>query len=106
MAEQASGALAAAVVDVPVHVLEPDRELWIDISPLGKGLIWLNGRGLEHNLGRYWNVNGYTKYFVPKCWLQEENEIVLFEEEPRTLDDARGVKLEWDRYAVAAATEI
>jgi hypothetical protein len=78
----------------------PDREWWIDISTLGKGVIWVNGR----NIGRYWNKNGYTRYFVPKCWLREENEVVFFEEEAHALSDARGVQLVWDKYAVATST--
>jgi hypothetical protein len=82
----------------------PDRELWLDVSPLSKGIIWLNGRGLQHNIGRFWTVNGYTKYFVPKCWLREQNEIVLLEEDARSLEDAQQVKLVWDRYAVAATS--
>ena len=90
----------------PQELEAPDRELWLDISPLGKGLIWLNGRGLEHNLGRYWNINGYTRYFVPKCWLREQNEIVLFEEEAIGLEAAREVRLVWDRYAVAAISTL
>jgi hypothetical protein len=80
----------------------PDRELWLDVSPLGKGVIWVNGR----NAGRFWTINGYTRYFLPKCWLREENEIVLFEEEARDLSAAQGVRLVWDRYAVAATSQL
>ncbi len=80
----------------------PDREWWIDISPLGKGVIWING----HNIGRYWNINGHTKYFFPKAWLREENEVLIFEEEARTLQDAQGVQLVWDKYAVTAVSEL
>jgi hypothetical protein len=61
---------------------------------------------MEHNIGRFWNIHGYTRYFIPKCWLREENEIVIFDEEPRDLDAARGVKLVWDRYAVAATSKL
>ncbi len=84
----------------------PDREMWLDVSTMGKGFIWLNGREMQHNLGRFWNVNGYTRYFVPKCWMREENHIVLFEEEARDLNAARQVRLVWDRYAVVATSAL
>ncbi len=70
----------------------PGRELRLDLTGMGKGVLWVNGT----NLGRYWTINGHTSYYVPKCWLAEENVITLFEEEDCAPD---AVRLIWDEMA-------
>lgn len=85
-------------------VLQSDADFRVDASGLGKGMMFVNG----HMLGRYWliDANGYGAdeswhnkvvdglslapggqptqryYHVPKAWLQENNQIILFEEQP------------------------
>lgn len=73
----------------------PDRELVAYLHGLGKGVLYVNGR----NLGRYWCVNGHLRYYLPKCWVREHNEVVLFEETAATPDQ---ITLAWDDYAIAA----
>ena len=85
--------LAAGELDVP------DRELIAHLDGLGKGVLYVNGR----NLGRYWCINGHTRYYVPKCWLREHNELVLFEETDATPE---GIRLAWDQHAIATAIPI
>ncbi len=82
-------ALPAAELDVP------DRELIAHLDGMGKGVLYVNGR----NLGRYWAINGHTRYYVPKCWLREHNEFVLFEETDASPDS---VRLAWDPLTIAA----
>jgi len=76
-----------------------DRELIAHLDGLGKGVLYVNGR----NLGRYWCINGHTRYYVPKCWLREHNELVLFEETDATPENAR---LTWDPLAIAAVVTL
>ncbi|MEI7829552.1 MAG: beta-galactosidase [Prolixibacteraceae bacterium] len=84
-------------------VLQSDADFRLDADGLGKGMLFVNG----HMLGRYWLIaaNGYGAdegwhnkvqdglslvpggqptqryYHVPKAWLQENNQIILFEEQ-------------------------
>jgi len=74
-----------------------DRPLRVRVTGLGKGCLWVN----DHHLGRYWNINGHTDYFVPSPWLDIENTLVLFEETDASPAD---VRLVWD--AVAAMADI
>lgn len=73
----------------------PDREIIAHLDGLGKGVLYVNGI----NLGRYWVINGHTRYYIPKCWLREHNELVLFEETGATPDTMR---LAWDTLAIGA----
>jgi hypothetical protein len=68
------------------------RPLWVVVKGLSKGCIWVNG----HHIGRYWNINGHTDYYVPECWLGEHNTLIVFEETDATPD---GVTLAWDEVA-------
>jgi len=51
-------------------------DTFLDVSDLGKGIVFVNG----HNLGRYWQVGPQQTLYVPGCWLKENNEIVVFEQ--------------------------
>jgi hypothetical protein len=51
-----------------------------DAQGLRKGHLWLNG----HALGRYWQIGPQEFYKVPAAWLQNENELLIFEEEAGT----------------------
>lgn len=55
---------------------ESDRPLFLHIVGAKKGQILLNGR----NVGRFWTVGPQENYYLPACRLEEENEILLFEE--------------------------
>lgn len=85
-------------------VLQSDADFRIDAVGLGKGMLFING----HMLGRYWLIegNGYGAdeswlyiplnglsqapagqptqqyYHVPKAWLKENNQLIIFEEQP------------------------
>ena len=77
----------------------PDREIIAHLDGMGKGVLYVNGI----NLGRYWAINGHTRYYVPKCWLREHNELVLFEETDATPE---GVYLAWDDLAIGAVIDL
>ncbi|MCB9133424.1 MAG: beta-galactosidase [Anaerolineales bacterium] len=51
--------------------------LRLDLHGLRKGHLWLNGR----SLARYWQIGPQEIYKVPAVWLQDENELLVFEEE-------------------------
>ncbi|MCE5327099.1 MAG: beta-galactosidase [Planctomycetaceae bacterium] len=53
------------------------QALFLRISGPGKGQIFLNG----HNVGRYWSVGPQELYYLPECWLREDNDVTLFVED-------------------------
>jgi len=53
-----------------------DAPLFLNILSAKKGHIFLNG----HNLGRFWNIGPQQRYYLPECWLEETNELMVFEE--------------------------
>jgi beta-galactosidase len=51
-------------------------DVFLDVSELGKGLIWVNGR----LLGRFWNIGPQQTLYVPAPWLKVgKNEVVAFD---------------------------
>jgi hypothetical protein len=54
-----------------------DVPLFLHLVGAKKGQIFLNG----HNLGRFWAIGPQEYYYLPACWLQHENELMLFEEQ-------------------------
>ncbi len=50
--------------------------VFFHVAGAKKGQIFLNGR----NCGRFWIVEPQRDYYLPKCWLREENELLVFEE--------------------------
>jgi len=52
------------------------ESLYLHILSARKGQIFLNG----HNVGRFWTVGPQFRYYLPACWMQEENELLIFEE--------------------------
>jgi beta-galactosidase len=49
---------------------------FLDISTLGKGLIWING----HALGRFWKIGPQQTLYVPAPWLRKgQNDVVVFD---------------------------
>lgn len=56
--------------------LDAAGDSFLDVSALGKGVLWLNGRCL----GRFWNIGPQQTLYVPGPWLRKgENEVVVFE---------------------------
>lgn len=58
---------------------EPDNGLIVKVrfNQMSKGCFWVNG----HCLGRYWNIGPQEEYKIPASLLEEQNEIVIFDEE-------------------------
>ena len=54
-----------------------EEPLFLHIIGAKKGQVFLNG----HNVGRFWTVGPQENYYLPSCWLKEENELMLFEEQ-------------------------
>lgn len=54
-----------------------DIPLFLNILNSKKGQIFLNGR----NLGRFWNIGPQQRYYIPECYLEEQNELMIFEEQ-------------------------
>lgn len=59
--------------------------LMLRLTGMSKGTIHVNG----HHLGRYWQIGPQEDYKIPVAWLQEENELLLFDEEGRTPERVR-----------------
>lgn len=58
-----------------MHVEEP-RDTFLDVSALGKGALWVNGR----NAGRFWNIGPQRSLYVPGVWLRTgNNEVTVFD---------------------------
>lgn len=56
--------------------LDRTGDAFLDVSNLGKGLIWING----HALGRFWNIGPQKTLYVPGPWLKKgKNDVVIFE---------------------------
>jgi len=55
---------------------ESDVPLFIKITGARKGQIFLNG----HNVGRFWDAGPQEWYYLPECWLADQNELLLFDE--------------------------
>ncbi|MDP5043607.1 MAG: beta-galactosidase, partial [Leeuwenhoekiella sp.] len=51
-------------------------DTFLDVSKLGKGIVFING----HNLGRFWEVGPQQTLYVPGCWLKNKNTITVFEQ--------------------------
>ncbi|HAU39042.1 MAG TPA: hypothetical protein DCX07_15185 [Phycisphaerales bacterium] len=54
-----------------------DRPLYLHIVGAKKGQLFLNGV----NLGRFWTVGPQQSWLLPECWLKDENELMVFEEQ-------------------------
>lgn len=53
-----------------------EEGLFLRLMGGGKGQLYLNG----HNVGRYWTVGPQDLYYLPSCWLADENQLTIFEE--------------------------
>ncbi|MGC2160886.1 MAG: beta-galactosidase family protein [Silvibacterium sp.] len=51
-------------------------DTYLDVSALGKGLIWVNA----HAIGRVWNIGPQQSDYVPGCWLHKgRNTVTVFD---------------------------
>jgi len=50
--------------------------LFLHVVGAKKGQLFLNG----YNIGRFWTVGPQQYYYLPECWLGEENVLLMFEE--------------------------
>lgn len=56
--------------------LNATGDCFLDVSTWGKGLVWVNGKGL----GRFWNIGPTQTMYLPGPWLKEgENEIIILD---------------------------
>ena len=56
--------------------LQKTGDAFLDVSSLGKGLIWING----HALGRFWNIGPQSTMYLPAPWLKQgHNDVTVFE---------------------------
>lgn len=56
--------------------LKQTSDTFLDVRPLGKGLIWING----HPLGRFWNIGPQDTLYIPGPWLKKgTNEVAVFD---------------------------
>jgi hypothetical protein len=51
--------------------------LFLRIGGARKGQVFLNG----HNVGRFWSIGPQEFYYLPEPWVQQKNELLVFEEE-------------------------
>ncbi|MBQ51056.1 MAG: beta-galactosidase, partial [Leeuwenhoekiella sp.] len=57
--------------------LKKQGDTFLNMSEMGKGIVFVNG----HNLGRYWKVGPQQTLYVPGCWLKKkDNTITIFEQ--------------------------
>ena len=55
---------------------EAGQPLYLHILAAKKGQIYVNGR----NIGRFWTTGPQDCYYLPECWLAENNQLLLFSE--------------------------
>ena len=56
--------------------LEEAGDVFIDMQPWGKGMVWVNGKAI----GRFWEIGPQQTLFMPGCWLKKgENEIIVLD---------------------------
>ena len=53
------------------------KDCFVRLDGFTKGFVAVNGI----NIGRYWNIGPQQALYLPGCWLKEENEIIVFEQE-------------------------
>ncbi|HEY4380224.1 MAG TPA: beta-galactosidase family protein [Acidobacteriaceae bacterium] len=93
VAEGSAPANTASSVRPPAYfrahfTLASARDTFLDISHLGKGVVWING----HNLGRFWSTGPQQTLYVPGPWLRAgSNEIVVFDMLPTARESVSGL---------------
>ncbi|MHC5269271.1 glycoside hydrolase family 35 protein [Enterococcus sp. LJL98] len=57
--------------------LDEIEDTFVNLQNFGKGIVLVNG----HHIGRFWNKGAQQSLYLPKGFLQAENEVVIFETE-------------------------
>jgi hypothetical protein len=65
-----------AATDPGGEALSRREHLFLHIVGARKGQLFLNG----HNVGRFWTIGPQQYYYLPSCWLADDNELLVFEE--------------------------
>lgn len=61
--------------------IETPGDVFLDVSNIGKGILWVNGR----NAGRCWNIGPQTCLYVPGVWLRPgDNDVTVLDVFNRT----------------------
>jgi hypothetical protein len=60
----------------PALPADVNAKLKLRLTGMSKGVVWLNGK----DLGRYWQIGPQEDYKIPMAWLEDRNELVLFDE--------------------------
>jgi len=62
-------------------------DTYLDVSALGKGLLWVNG----HAMGRIWKIGPQQSDYVPGCWLRKgSNTVTVFDLDDEAHPDISG----------------
>jgi len=61
-------------------VAEAGYPLFVEVIGSRKGQLFVNG----HNIGRFWSIGPQKYYYLPECWLDEVNELVIFDEQGKS----------------------
>jgi len=62
-------------------------DTFLDVSQMGKGLLWVNG----HAVGRIWHIGPQQSDYVPGCWLQKgSNTVTVFDLDKETTPEISG----------------
>lgn len=56
------------------------QPLFLHVAGAKKGQLFLNGR----NIGRFWKIGPQHDYYLPPCWMEGENELLLFDEQGKS----------------------
>lgn len=63
-------------------------DTYLDVSELGKGLLWVNG----HAVGRIWRIGPQQSDYIPACWLHKGvNTVTVFDLQTETNPKVWGV---------------
>jgi beta-galactosidase len=69
-------------------------DTYLNVSALGKGLLWVNG----HAVGRIWNIGPQQSDYLPGCWLHKgANNVMVFD-----LDDEHHAQVSGRRHHLYA----
>jgi beta-galactosidase len=64
----------------PASAAACGKAMFVEIAGSRKGQLFLNG----HNIGRFWTIGPQKLYYLPECWLDEVNELVIFDEQGKS----------------------
>lgn len=68
--------------------LEELADTFINLQEFGKGIVLVNG----HHIGRFWHKGAQQSLYIPKGFLQKENEVIIFETEGKFAGTLRFTK--------------